>query len=127
MSFRRPDLNEQLEDAAACRCDGTGWVQVLPSYADRKCAPLLAARALVPEAELEAFDRALASALATHANSVYPCRACRPRLFYRWAGGHLHPEHNREACDECSGPTRTRRRALPPATPDPEPTRKDLE
>lgn len=59
--------------------------------------------------------------------TVYPCRECRPGLFYRWVGGHLDPEHNRADCDECSGrqdstSRRGRRRPAPSA-----PARRDLE
>jgi hypothetical protein len=33
--------------------------------------------------------------------TLMPCRWCRPGQTDRWAGGHLHPDHNRKACERC--------------------------
>jgi hypothetical protein len=34
-------------------------------------------------------------------NSVYPCRQCKPKQFFRWVEGHYGPGHEPEACDSC--------------------------
>jgi hypothetical protein len=34
-------------------------------------------------------------------NTVYPCKVCRPVLFYAWATGHLDPLHDQADCADC--------------------------
>lgn len=34
-------------------------------------------------------------------NTVYPCKVCRPREFFRWCEGHWSSDHDRAACPTC--------------------------
>lgn len=113
------------EPAEACRCEGTGWVQVQPAYAEQHLAPDL----FTPEQELDEAAAELARQRAEReraalASSVYPCRVHNARLFYRWAGGHLDPEHDRDHCPECTTATprrgSRRRNYSPPEHTEPE-------
>lgn len=98
-----PTDNDPLaEDEGPCtRCDG-GWVQVQPAYAVHQYPDLSAEQldGLPPEAVellVGSIDLMRYAAL----NSVYPCRRCRPAMFFRWAGGHFKFGHDIATCPEC--------------------------
>lgn len=109
------------------RCDD-GWVGVTAAY------PLQ----LVPDRDLSvvadehhgAVVDAIKRARWYASRSVYPCKSCRPELFYRWAGGHLDRRHDPGTCDECIELTgrRPSLRRSEPVRSDPSwpPERKDL-
>jgi hypothetical protein len=74
-------------------CEGGcvgGWKEVQEAYALQE-----AAKAGDPG------DPRYEAALAAARNTVYPCRICNKAAFFRWAGGHLDPEHDRSTCGEC--------------------------
>lgn len=103
------------------RCE-RGWITVTAAYVDehapkRPTAEVWDGMTDAERAAWEAQDEAVRAGLAA---TVYPCKQCEPEMFYRWAGGHLDPRHNRADCDECSTP-RSRRRTRSTAGPDPEP------
>lgn len=104
------------------RCEG-GWVQVLEGYVEREAPEPELPEGAGPEADAERAKLAVdwKCQRAAAANTWYPCRVCNERLFYRWQGGHLEKDHNREDCDTCVVPGQRRRnpeRTLPnPATP----------
>lgn len=96
--------NDPLAEAPAApctRCDG-GWIEVRPAYAEHMhpdpdpehVAHLTPDELAVVREQLELKRRAAA-------NSVYPCKVCRPQMFWRWAGGHFKPGHDPLSCDEC--------------------------
>lgn len=85
------------------RCEGDGWVRVGDEYVDG-IAPWPAKPADDTPEALEAYELAVETCRirrASAANTVYPCKACQPAAFSRWAGRHWTPEHDRSACDEC--------------------------
>lgn len=112
-------------------CDGAEWVYVGPAYAERLFplppAPTLetAEHAAVWAAVCDGIERKRRAA----ANSAYPCRACNPRAFYRWAGRHLDADHDRGSCAECKliaeearrRPRRDREPTLLPTAAEPTP------
>lgn len=65
MSRADLDIDPYATPDECGRCDG-GWVAVAESYVER-----------VGKVQPEAA-----------ANTVYPCRECRPDAFLRWAEGH---------------------------------------
>lgn len=97
-----------------------GWLEVGAEYAEKIAGAILIPLDATPDqlATVTAErDRRRAAAL----NSVYPCRDCNPKAFYRWATGHYGPEHNAAGCSECNPKAKTRHPAQPPTT------RRDLE
>lgn len=60
----------------------SGWREVTDAYADH----------LAPN------DPAKQAALL---NSVYPCKDCQPKAFFRWVQGHYMPDHEPDQCDAC--------------------------
>lgn len=114
------------------KCDN-GWVTVRPSYAAN-----LVPEPELPEAEGPEWDEIRAEMVAdferrrreaeTH---VYPCRICKPTLFFRWVERHYEPGHDAEGCADCielrKGRRRSTSRTLADPTPPPDlPERKDL-
>lgn len=94
----------------SCGCEG-GWMLVTATYVERRHPlpqqPELGAH----EDDYRRYDAQVAQVerrRAASTNTVYPCRACRPDDFARWAGGHLDPDHNRHDCPDCIGGRRTR-------------------
>lgn len=87
------------------RCDH-GYVRVQQAYVERKApfpAPL-SPELMAEEGMAEAYELLVAQVVAKRAalaNSYYPCRDCLPAAFYRWAGGHWEPNHDRTGCAEC--------------------------
>ncbi len=85
------------------RCEGDGWVRVGASYVDR-IAPWPAKPTEPTTEALENYELAVETCRIRRAsaeNTLYPCKACRPEAFERWAGRHWTPEHDRAACSEC--------------------------
>lgn len=82
-------------------------MQVQPAYADQQLPEpdLFMADSELDEQTAELARQQLARQRAALAESVYPCRVHRPRLFFRWAGGHLALEHDRKACPDCLNDT----------------------
>lgn len=72
---------DEFTGAPTHTCVG-GWREVTEAYADH----------LAPD------DPHKRAALL---NSVYPCKQCRPKPFYRWVQGHYGPGHEPDDCDEC--------------------------
>lgn len=81
--------NDPLADVqpGACRCDGTGWVQVRPEYAER----------VATRSDGTRDEQRYQSALLT----VYPCKVHRPAQFFRWLEGHYGPDHDPHDCEPC--------------------------
>lgn len=112
------------EETGPCTtCDG-GWVQVQAAYALHLYPdPTMEQLAELTTEQTEVLWASITSARAAAARSYYPCRRCRPAMFYRWAGGHFRPNHDVTACDECVELMGGRRaaaraaRALPVHTP----------
>jgi hypothetical protein len=77
------------------RCDH-GWVSVGAGYVTDHAK--LPDHVVVSEADREVVLRAREVALG---ESVYPCRVCRPRQFFRWVKGCGEPGHDAENCDLC--------------------------
>lgn len=80
-------------------CDTTGFRYVQRAYAESEAKRRMAASAnpVTPEDDPSKYE----GLVATFLNTVYPCRTCNPSLFFRWAGGHLAADHDRDACGEC--------------------------
>lgn len=76
--------------AEDCACEGTGWRRVQPAYA-------LQVAARYGEPGTQRHTAALESAR----NTVYPCKDHNTAVFFRWAGGHYEPDHDRGNCGEC--------------------------
>ena len=103
------------------KCDN-GWRDVSETYVV-KTYPM-PERGSMTEAEHTEAVRQCEMKRASARATVYPCKECQPALFYRWAGGHLHADHERGSCDECSDRSTSRgrsRRRTPEPEPDPEP------
>jgi hypothetical protein len=84
------------------RCHGDGWVEVQPGYARELFPdPTLDKLAQLDDTARERLWAHLEVMRAAAERSVYPCKACRPVQFYRWAGGHLAPGHDPTNCSEC--------------------------
>ena len=86
------------------RCEG-GWVHVLPSYVDAHSPtrPADPGPDCTPEVRA-AFDALMVDYDATRAalaESVYPCKVCRPRSFHRWVQGHYAAGHDPSGCAQC--------------------------
>lgn len=77
------------------RCDH-GWVTVGGGYVDDWSK--LPDHVKVAEGDREMVLRARRVALA---ESVYPCKVCRPSAFFRWAKGCGTPGHDAASCDLC--------------------------
>lgn len=77
---------------AECPCGGTGWRPVSEKYAAGNADQLH---------DREADPNRWASAFAALLNSVYPCKTHNADAFWRWANGHMKPEHDRSACPDC--------------------------
>lgn len=84
------------------KCHGVGWAWVGRSYPLEQVPDPTAD--LLAQIPAEAHPRVrfhVALSRAAAAASVYPCRVCNERLFYRWRGGHLDSDHERGHCPEC--------------------------
>lgn len=85
------------DDLGPCvKCDH-GWVTVGSGYVED--------HARLPDHVLvsgEDRDRILRARRAALAESVYPCRRCRPTQFFRWANGCGTPGHDVEGCKQCA-------------------------
>jgi len=89
-------------DCTCGRCHGDGWVQVQPHYAVEMFPdPTLERLAPLDEDGQAALWDHVRVMRAAAERSVYPCKACRPVQFYRWAGGHLAQGHDPTSCSEC--------------------------
>jgi hypothetical protein len=91
----------------AHRCD-RGWVQVTAAYIDKQYP-----RPDPPDTDdlevLDLYDKQCVDIdlrRKAAANTVYPCRVCRPADFFRWLNGHTASDHDKDTCTECSGITR---------------------
>lgn len=97
---------DPLEDRPRGRCpdcSGEGWRTVLPSYAEHMYPMPMATLTDPLDAQaLAVLQEATAERRAAAANTIYPCRTCRPQQFYRWANGHFTPEHDSDRCPQCS-------------------------
>jgi hypothetical protein len=102
-------------------CDGSGWVHVLPSYAEHRYPqPRLTDLGDLSDAEAERVAAHYAGRRHAALNTVYPCKGCRPTQFFAWCAGHHAPDHggaagNRAECPICKppdgeAPTTARRR-----------------
>lgn len=83
-------------------CDH-GWRFITQATVDR-LAPVptpMELALLESDAEREAVLYLNSCKRAAMAWTVYPCRACQPEAFGRWAGGHLDADHNAAGCAEC--------------------------
>lgn len=85
-------LEEEHDRHGPCDCEH-GWLYVSPRYAEHLATVSL------PDGSTE-VDEQRRQALV---NSVYPCRDCKPGLFFRWVGKHLDPQHDASDCRECTG------------------------
>ena len=91
-----------VPDCWCGKCHGTDWVYVTAGYPLAQVPdPPVDVLVVVSMEVQEAVTRQLCLARAAAANSVYPCRACAPSLFYRWRDGHLESDHDRERCQDC--------------------------
>lgn len=117
----------------AGKCHGTRYVEVQPGYAEQEHPdpdPDLLAPLDDHQRELLLWQVHLQRTAA--ANTVYPCRACAPAVFFRWVGKHFAADHDRGSCDECIealGGRQPRRLSHAGIGPKPlvVPERKDLE
>lgn len=83
------------------RCEG-GWVTVHPGYGDKYVtAPDEELLAGLTDAERVQVQQLVEGMRRSLDSSVYPCRACKPRQFFRWAGGHWSKDHDPASCTEC--------------------------
>ena len=102
-------MADPLEDCPECggrcrceRCHGARFVWVQPSYAE--------ARLKVKDHSSPAADVERAALSKT----VYPCKACNPKLFYRWAKGCLESDHDSWECPDCYEAGAVKGRKSPP-------------
>lgn len=114
-----PEVPLNPDDVGPCgshHCEH-GWRRVTDLYLDRQAPwPEPPPFDATPEAEAayEADVQRITQRRASLANTWYPCRACNPRAFFRWAGGHFASDHVPELCPECcEGLPRSRRHAKP--------------
>ncbi len=105
-----PEFDPRPTGTRCRRCLGSGFLTVLPDYADTQYPETLDLTTL-SDAERAVVDFQRHMLRSAAANSVYPCRECRPEQFFRWLGGHWQPDHDKSACDECkaAGLPRSRR------------------
>ncbi len=103
------------------QCD-RGWVTVTAAYVDRYAPIPTPPDPTAPAATWAEYDQLAAHVHAIRAglvNTVYPCRHCRPSLFYRWVGRHFEPDHDAGACTECHDVRRGKPVDVPePTAPD---------
>lgn len=97
-----------------CKCAGTGWVTVQPSYATHMYPdPSPEVLAHLPADQAAQLWAEVANRRAAAENTVYPCRVHKANLFYRWAGKHFENDHDSGTCAECiearTGPAARRR------------------
>jgi hypothetical protein len=101
-------------------CDGHGWITVLPGYVERH-APWPDPPGLgCTDDDQAAYDLAVTACEAARsalARSVYPCKHCRPNLFFRWANGCMAPGHEQGACELCQAVAPRRRGSQPAREP----------
>lgn len=104
-------MPDPLAEPELCRCGGYGWVTVQDYWVEKA----MAAQAAEVEKRREAFAAGtggevdpddgyevwMAQRRAALAQSVYPCRACNARRFFRWAKGCWWEGHDRSECDLC--------------------------
>lgn len=119
------DTRDPLEDdppvpSGGCGECERGWRTVKPAFAHHEAIK-------AGEEGTSAYAQRFASAV----NTVYPCRICRPGAFFRWANGHLDPEHERTDCVDCTTSTRSKSRtktsgSWTPPPPGDEHERRDL-
>lgn len=86
------------------RCEGDGWVRVGVEYVDGIAPWPAKPEGELTDEQLEAYELAVETCRIRRAsaeNTLYPCKACQPDAFARWAGRHWTPDHDRAACDEC--------------------------
>lgn len=101
------------------RCDGHGWVNVLPSYADQRAPvpPPAEEWEKLTDDERAEWQAIHDSAWEALAQSVYPCKECRPDAFYLWAQGHYASDHDRGECEICTpAPVRRSKKEPTPAS-----------
>lgn len=113
----------ETEEVTGTCCTG-GWVYVSEKWATQEATVTLEDGTKVVDQER----------LAGLLNTVYPCKVHNATQFYRWAGGHMKPEHDKASCVECRAPGGTRARGARPgqqqAVQEPLPTtppRRDLD
>lgn len=98
-----------------------GWRRVTEQYVDRYAPPWPDPPPLGSTPEVDAaYEREvqrIAALRAGIANSWYPCRECKPRLFFRWVGGHWNSDHVAEACPQCQEGLPHHHRRRPADTP----------
>lgn len=92
-----------------CTACDRGWRTVGPGYVEQH-APWPAPPELgaTPE-QVAYYELAMVRCelrRKTLAETIYPCKTCNPRLFFRWAKGCLKPGHNATDCDLCDTPGR---------------------
>jgi hypothetical protein len=75
------DRDDDLVGLPPHTCVG-GWREVTDEYA----------RHLAPDDPIKQ---------AALRNTVYPCKQCKPKQFFRWVEGHYAAGHEPEACDGC--------------------------
>lgn len=89
---------ESLDDETlgpCVKCDH-GWMSVGGGYVTDHAK--LPDHVIVSDEDRVTILRARSVALA---ESVYPCRVCRPRQFFRWVKGCGTVGHDVESCDLC--------------------------
>lgn len=90
------------------RCSDTGWCQVTEHYVNRH-APWPSLPEPITDAEHKANARVMEEARikrAGIANSSFPCPDCQPKMFERWAAGHMDANHDPRHCADCGGKPR---------------------
>jgi hypothetical protein len=85
-------------------CDH-GWRTVTDRYVDTYAPPWPEPPGLGADAATEAAYEAdvarVELARRALARSVYPCKECHPKMFYRWVGGHWSGDHVPDDCADC--------------------------
>jgi hypothetical protein len=93
-------------------CDN-GWRRVTEAWVEKR-HPMPVRRDGMDDATFAEAVRQVEMRRAGSRETVYPCKVCRPTEFYRWATGHMEPDHDRSQCDECrDAPGGNRRRRAP--------------
>ncbi len=137
------------------RCDGHGWVTVLPSYAPQHhpipvallgqldddlagavkaaSSPMANDDARLRQRITAAADPAVARSLVVHvasrealAEAMYPCKDCNEDSFLRWCGGHFDPRHDRAGCPDCNPKAARTSKSEPTSSRPSMPERRDL-